>query len=256
MPSSLKSCLSLALGILVSLSSPPSSADELTVYAATSLQHALDDAVEAFEQGHFVKVSVHYGASDELARQIIGGAPADVFMPAGQKWMDDLDDRGLLQQGSRQTLLGNQLVLIALPDSTLSPVTFERGWDLGGALGSGRLAIADPDRTPAGGYVREALQTLGMWQQAKPHLLLTDTDLDARASVERGDAVLGIVYATDAVTTKIRVLAKVPADSHVPIEYPLAIVHGHDNMNALQFFGYLNSPSAAELFRQKGFEVR
>ena len=150
-----------ALVAALTLATPASSA-QVTVFAAASLTNALQDIGQAYETKTGTKIVFSFAASSQLARQIELGGGADVFFSADAVWMDYLAGRNLLNAGSRINLLGNQLVLIAPKDSTVS-LRIAPEFPLAKALGNGRLAIGDPDTVPAGRYARSALTLLGVW---------------------------------------------------------------------------------------------
>ena len=158
-----RSFLQLVFLTILAVSSfgTPVRATEVTVFAAASLKNALDDAAKAYEAKSGDKVVISYAASSALAKQIEGGAPADIFFSADLDWMDYLQQKNLIDVGSRKTLLGNTLVLIAPKGSTVS-LTIEKGFPLVQALGSdGKLAMADVNAVPAGKYGKAALIYLG-----------------------------------------------------------------------------------------------
>ena len=151
--------------------------------------------------------------SSALARQIENGARADVFFSADLEWMDYLQARNLIQPATRRDLLGNQLVLIAPLDGKIK-LKIAPHFALAAALGRGRLATGDPDSVPAGRYAHEALAHLDVWEQVAPRLVRADSVRAALAFVDRGEAALGIVYATDAMIDKnVRVIDVFPADT-------------------------------------------
>lgn len=231
-------------------------ADTLVVFAAASLTNALQDIGKDFEakSGHTVKFS--FAASSALARQIEAGAQAQVFLSADEQWMDYLAARKLIVPASRADLLGNSLVLVTPADSKAS-VTLKPGFDLAGLLGDGRLATGDPAHVPVGKYAKDALSHLGVWAVAEPKLVRADSVRAALVLVERGEVPAGIVYATDAaVTTRVRVAATFPADSHAPITYPAALVAGQDTPAARAFIEALRGSQAAAVFKRYGFSIK
>jgi molybdate transport system substrate-binding protein len=171
------------------------------VLAAASLQESLTEAANAWTAKGHAKPILSFAASSALARQVIAGAPADLFLSADEEWMDAVAKAGLLRTGTRTTLLGNRLVLIA-PASSKVRLTPARGFALAKALGTGRLAIADPDAVPAGKYAKAALTALGVWPSVAAKVAPAENVRAAMALVERGAAPLGIVYATDARASK------------------------------------------------------
>src|SRR5579859_1365350 len=114
------------------------------VFAAASLTDVLDELGKAFTAQTHIQVKSSLAASSALAKQIEAGAPADVFFSADLDWMDYLDQRKLLQAGTRHDVVGNKLVLIAPADSKVA-IKIGPGVDLHAALGpEGKLATGDP----------------------------------------------------------------------------------------------------------------
>src|SRR5207237_9830244 len=130
--------------------------------AAARLKNALDEIDEAWRRDTGKRAAASYGASSLLAKQIENGAPADLFISADSDWMDYLETRKLIKPGSRSDLLGNGIVLIA-PAASPVKLTIAPGFALASALGSGRLAMADPAAVPAGRSGKAALDKLGVW---------------------------------------------------------------------------------------------
>jgi molybdate transport system substrate-binding protein len=243
--------LGAALTAPVALAAPPPA-----IFAAASLQPALDQMARAGTLGTPAPQRV-YAASSALARQIEDGAPADIFISADQRWMDDAARHGAIVPATRSNLLGNALVLIAPADSRAT-VTLTRGAaPLLQALGAdGRLAIALPDTVPAGIYARQALTKLGLWQTLAPRMAMSRDVRAALNLVVLRQCPLGIVYRSDAVSEPaVKVLATFPAASHAPIVYPIAIVKGHDNAATRALLAALKSPRARGVFTHWGFAV-
>ena len=225
------------------------------VLAAASLQEALEAAAQRWAaQGH-VRPVLSFAASSALARQVESGAPADIFFSADEQWMDVLEGKGLLRNGTRAPLLGNSLVLIAPKNSTAS-VSLDHPAGFGAALGDSRLSLADPDAVPAGRYAKAALQQLGLWPAVAHRLARAENVRAALALVERGEAPLGIVYASDAAASnKVRVLVRFPRSSHPPIIYPVAVLNRAASPDAQGFRAFLSSDEALDIFRKHGFIV-
>ena len=185
----------------------------------------------------------------------MAGAPADLFLCADEAWMDAAEKAGRVREGSRATLAGNRLVLIAPRASTvrLAPA---RGFPIGRALGGGRLALADPDAVPAGKYAKEALTSLGVWRAVAGRLAPAENVRAAMALVERGAAPLGIVYATDANASRaVRVVGSFPASSHAPIRYPIAVLKASRHRDAAGFRAFLLSRQGRAIFARHGFSA-
>lgn len=227
----------------------------LTVFAAASLQDGLDAALAGWSARGGRRVVVSYAASSALARQIEQGAPADLFVSADQAWMDYLETRGRVLPGSRADLVGNTLVVVAPGDAAMRALPPDAAaWRA--ALGAGgRLAIAETTTVPAGRYGRQSLEALGLWPVVRDRLAQADNVRAALAFVARGEAPLGIVYATDArAEPRVRVVAALPARSHAPITYPAARVAAGDRA-AAGLLDYLRGPEARARFAAAGFTV-
>lgn len=245
--------LSLALfpaGQVVAQGKPP------LVLAAASLQEALTEAAGNWARAGHARPVISFAASSALARQIMSGAPADLFVSADEPWMDVVAAKGLIRTGTRVSFLANRLVLVA-PAERARPLAIRRGFPLARAIGAGRLAMADPDAVPAGKYGKAALQKLGVWDQVAPRVARAENVRAALALVERGEAPLGIVYATDALASKrVRVVGTFPAASHPPITYPVALLRSASSAQAEPFRRFLISPRGKAIFRRHGFVIR
>lgn len=225
------------------------------ILAAASLQEALGEVADAWVRQKHPRPVLSFAGSSALARQIEAGAPADIFISADEDWMDHLDRRGLLAPGSRRVIAGNRLALVAPSGSPLK-LRIAKGFPLVRALGSGRLAMADPTGVPAGRYGRAALEALGVWAAVKPRVVRSENVRAALALVERGEAPLGIVYATDAAASaKVRVVGVFPASSHPPIRYPAARLKTAKSKDASAFLAFLGSRQAQAIFARHGFSA-
>src|SRR5262245_29418743 len=215
-------------------------AKPLLVFAAASLKNALDDVAAQYERETGKKVTISYGASPALAKQIEAAAPADLFISADLDWMDYLQTRNLIKPETRGNLLGNRLVLVAPKDSQAS-IRIGPGFPLVELLGSGgRLAMADPKAVPAGKYGRAALESLGVWQAVEPRVAAAENVRAALALVSRGEAPLGIVYQTDAAAdANVKIVGMFPEDTHPPIIYPAALLAASTNGDAASFLAYM-----------------
>lgn len=238
------------------IAAQPPPGTPLTVFAAASMKESLDEAAAAYETASGQPVRVSYAASSALARQIEQGAPADVFVSADQDWMDYLQQRNLLDVASRRNLLGNSLVLIAPAGSAARAVALKPGLDLRPLLGDGRIALALTASVPAGKYAKAAFTSLGMWPALSPRVAETENVRAALMLVARGEAPLGVVYASDArAEPRVRVLGTFPASTHPPIVYPVARLKAGTHPRAPDFLRWLQGPSAAAIFRRHGFTL-
>lgn len=228
--------------------------DPLTVFAAASTTDVMQSIGEAYQRTTGVEVRFSFGSSSTLARQIRAGAPADVFISADEKWMDDVSSAGAIDAGTRQDLLANRLVLIGPKDSTLS-VRAERGSDFPGPDKVRRLAMGDPTHVPAGRYGRQALQRLGWWSGVESRVISAQDVRAALRLVEIGEADAGIVYSTDArKSDKVRILAEFPEECHDPVRYPVALTRSA-SAGTHAFLSFLRSPESIAIFERAGFTV-
>ncbi|ARJ40699.1 molybdate ABC transporter substrate-binding protein [Pantoea alhagi] len=252
------SCWLGAAAISLSVSGHAVAAQNVTVFAAASLTNALQDIVSQYEKNkHEIKIVTSYASSSTLARQIEQGAPADLFISADQQWMNYAAQKNSIEGDSRYTLLGNDLVLIAPADAQAKAVTIDKNTDWKSLLKGQRIAGGDPDHVPAGIYAKEALQNLGAWDTLSPVMARANNVRAALALVERNETPYGIVYGSDAVAShNVTVVGHFPANSHKPVEYPMAIVKDHRHPAVSAFYDYLKGPEAATIFKKYGFTPR
>ena len=245
----------LILALTLSLAPTPPAAraagGELTIFAAASLTDALGELAAAYEKDGGPHVALNLGASSALARQIVAGAPADLFASADEAKMDDLAKRGLLLAGTRRNLLSNTLVVVV---PAASPLHLTSAADLAGPEVR-RLAIADPSAVPVGIYAKEYLQKKGVWNRMSGRVVPTEDVRASLAAVESGNVPAGIVYKTDALISKrVKVAFEVPRAEGPKIAYPFAVVAATKQPEAARkLLAFLSSPRAAQVFRRYGF---
>ncbi|CAK2162273.1 molybdate ABC transporter periplasmic binding protein [Vibrio crassostreae] len=229
-------------------------AEKLRVYAASSMTNAVNLLVEEFEKDHSVDVTPVYASTSSLVRQIERGAPADIFISANEKWMTHLVDRKLVSSDNVTNLCENELVLIS-PKETSVTLDLLKGNQWAKLLTNERLAVGNTISVPAGIYAKEALETLGVWDDVKTRLAPSNNVRMALALVERSEAKLGIVYKTDALLSKeVNLVLTFPSDLHTPIRYPVAKLN--DKVVAEEFYTFLKSEKAKDTLNSFGFEVR
>jgi molybdate transport system substrate-binding protein len=239
----------LLLALLLPL---PAMADDITVFAAASLKTALDQVAADWQAATVDTVTLVYGGTPAMAKQIEQGAPADIFIAASVDWMDHVVAAGLMQPGSRRDILGNRLVLIGAAGA--ASVTLSRDLDLAGLLDGGKLSMALVDAVPAGQYGKAALTSLGLWDGVAAQVAQSENVRAALALVAAGEAPLGIVYASDAVAEpRVSVVATFPADTHPPTVYPAALTATATD-GAAAFLDALSAPAAQVIFTANGFQ--
>ena len=250
-------CAALALAAGLSARALPSAAQEVrrpvTVYAAASLTQVLAE-LSAHYPIKSPGIRFSFAGSSQLARQLEAGGEADLFVSADEAWMDWALKRRLVRADTRRALLSNRLVFVAAREHP-EPLSLARGVALRARLGTGRLAIAEPDAVPAGRYAEAALKSLGLWAEVEDRLVRAENVRQALSYVARGDAPLGIVYETDArAEPRVAIVARVPAETHPPIRYWVAATP-RASRDALGFLAFLEGPEAKPIFEGLGFEV-
>lgn len=238
--------------ILALLIPCPAMADDITVFAAASLQTALDQVAADWQTTTGDTVTLVYGGTPAMARQIAQGAPADIFIAASVDWMDHVTDAGFVQVGTRRDILGNTLVVIA-PGVATDLFEMESTLPLDHMLRGGKLSMALVDSVPAGQYGRQALISLGLWDSVKEDLVQSENVRAALQLVALGEAPFGIVYASDAIAqTDVTIVSRFPETSHSPIVYPAALTQDAGPA-AAAFLDALTAPAAQAIFAANGF---
>jgi molybdate transport system substrate-binding protein len=251
--------LTIAAVSISLFASPPAKAEEITIFAAASLKTALDDIAADWQASTGNTAVISYGGSSALAKQIQQGAPADLFLSAAVNWMDTLEGDGLIKPETRKNLLGNTLVLVA-HGSDAPALTIGQKLDLAGLLGDGKLSMAMVDSVPAGQYGKEALTSLGLWDDVEGSVAESENVRAALALVQTGEAPFGIVYGSDAIADsdadgRVTVVGTFPANSHAPIIYPVAQIASSMKPEAAEFLDWLSSDAARGIFESQGFTV-
>jgi molybdate transport system substrate-binding protein len=228
-------------------------ATEVNVYAAASLTDVMKEIAANYEKQSSDKIVFNFGASSLLARQIIEGAPADIFFSADEAKMDDLQKAGLIVTETRRDLLSNALVIVVPNDNKLTVASPDEL-----LTKTQKIAIADPRAVPAGIYTKEYLSGLRLWDKLELEMVPTENVRAALAAVESGDVDAGFVYKTDAnISKKVKIAFSVPVEKGPAIRYPVAIVKEAKNKSAAEeFLRYLESDTARKLFEQYGFIVK
>ncbi|WP_027366100.1 molybdate ABC transporter substrate-binding protein [Desulfotruncus alcoholivorax] len=222
----------------------------LTIAAAASLQDALKELADVYSKTHpDVTIDYNFASSGTLQKQIEEGAPVDLFLSAGQKQMDAVAEKNLIDPTTRKDLLGNEMVLIVPQNSKLTQFD-----ELTGA-GITKISIGTPETVPAGKYAKETLASLNLWDRLQPKLVLAKDVRQVLTYVETGNVDAGLVYKSDAMVGKnIKIAAIASADTHQPIVYPMAVIKSTKYPEqAKAFADFLASKEAAVSFKKYGF---
>jgi len=227
---------------------------EIFVSAAASLTDVMKEIAQMYEKENpNVKLTFSFGASGALQTAIEQGAPSDVFLSAAQKQMDALDKGGLLADGTKKDLLINKLVLITPKDSKAGITSFN---DITTQKVK-RIALGEPKGVPVGQYSEEVFKSLNFLDEAKAKAAYGSDVRQVLTWVESGEVDCGIVYATDAATSKkVSVVAEAPEGSHKPVIYPAAVLKASKNSEqAKAFLDYLSKPEVGKVFEKYGFKL-
>lgn len=239
--------------VLAALTTPVSAQPPgLVISVAASLQDALAEIAGLYRAATGVAVAINSGGSNALARQIVEGAPADLFISADEAQMDVVEKAGRIVAGTRTPLLTNELAVI-VPRDAPKDVDLTRVLD----GPRSRIALGDPSAVPAGVYARRWLERKGVWARVKPKVVPFPTVRGVLGAVEAGRVDAGVVYKTDAMVANVRVLASVPAAEHpyLSIVEPAAVIKGSKEREARRFLEFLKGREARAVFTRRGFGV-
>ncbi len=229
----------------------------LTVFAAASTQQAVEAVLLHCPDKLKRPCRGVFAASSTLARQIAGGAPADIYISANLKWMTYLVDNRYVSSDGVRVMASNRLVVVApsaLAGSLSNALPDDRSlidW-----MGRDRIAVGDPAHVPAGIYAEQTLRSLNAWDSLGARLLRLPNVRAALAVVARAEANAGIVYATDAAVSRdVSIVYRIDEAFHDPIRYPIAPVAARENADVEKLMDLFTSAIGKTAFRNAGFEV-
>lgn len=219
----------------------------ITVSAAASLAPAFEQIGAGFEDQHpGVELTFNFDSSSVLATQILDGAPADVFASADEVNMARLVGEGEIS-GEPQTFALNELVIVTKPGNP----TRIRGVEDLGDVGIVALCAAE---APCGRYAGRSLEAAGT---SIPESSVTRAQnvTATLSAVSEGDAVAGIVYASEASRAGDAVEAvPIPAEWNVLATYPIAVLGSHDDQGLAEaFVAHVLSAPGQEVLARSGF---
>lgn len=223
-------------------------AAEIFVSAAASLTNAFKDIAADFEKTHpGVKVHLNFAASNPLLKQMMEGAPVDVFASADQETMNKAAAAKLIRPESRTDFASNSLTLI-VPKGSKVPASVS---DLPALQ---RIAAGKPESVPAGRYARQSLTAAGIWDTLQPRLIYGASVRQVLDYVARGEVDAGIVYATDAAQQAGRVEVALILGDHSPILYPVAAATtGSNAAGGQDFINFVCSEKGQAILARYGF---
>lgn len=226
----------------------------LKVFAATAMRPVLE-ALPSADGADLPEIEAVYGPAGRLAQRVADGEAVDLLIVDNPRWLNFLRPRNRLLDLSRRAIAGDRLALIARADSPLD-VPLTPRLPLGLLLDGGKLAVADADIAPAGGYARDGLATLEIWRALHDRLLVVDDVAQVVAAVADGDASAGIAYASSAqADDRVRVVNLFPPHAHRPIRFEAAAIRGGDTVGARLLLDYLTGENGRELITRQGFTL-
>jgi molybdate transport system substrate-binding protein len=243
----------LAISAIWAVPQAEAQPETLTIAAANSVKEALRKLLPLFEAQHKeINVRVIYGPSQSLRKQIEEGAPVDVFLPSLFEEIDQLEQKGLVIDGTKRVYASTSLVLITGP---ILPAPIRSLEDLR-SIPVHRIAIGDPKSSSVGKVAVQFLKYTKLEPQLKSQYVYGEHSGAVLDLVAKGEAEIGVVYRTDAVTDKqIRILDTAPADSHTPVRYGVAVVWTAKNLTgAGDFIEFLLSSSIQTQLKEYGFD--
>ncbi len=231
----------------------PAIATEVRISAAASLTEVIKKLVTEYQSSHpEAKVLPNFASSGALAKQIIAGAPSDIYISANPKWMEYLQKQGLIATGSEQILVYNSLVFVGMPDRRVTSMQHLPGLE--------RVAIGSPQSAPVGKYAVQALTAAELYPQllASGKMILAKDVRQALIYADRGEVDGAFVYRTDALLAKqAKILFAVPPHLYPRVSYPIALTEAAmENQSAQQLLAYLLGGEAQQIFNQYGFVIR
>ncbi len=232
----------------------PAKRVDLTISAAASMTDALGEIEKSYEAAHpNIELRFNFGGSGALQKQIEQGAPADLFLSAATKNMKPLVEQNLIEEGKEMTLLNNELVAVVPWDGKEAVAALE---DLDKAEVK-KVAVGIPESVPAGNYAKEALTNARKWDPLQPKMVQAKDVRQVLQYVETGNADVGFVYKTDALTSqKVKIAFVVDPASYSVVEYPIGVVKATKHLKeAEDFYDYLQSQASLDVFIKYGFTV-
>jgi molybdate transport system substrate-binding protein len=227
----------------------------LTIFAASSFAWVLHENEALIEEATGLKIVIVEAASSTLARQIAGGAPADVFITADKAWLNYLAENGHYE-GDPVELARNRLVWAA--DKNHNPNCPEEKPRLPRHFCNDipTVVTGDPEYVPLGKFTMEFFKEIRLEDVYRKQMVPASSARIALRMLENHAAEIGILYRTDALSSEsIKIIAEVPEESHSPIIYWAVAVKQSNRDATKNFLDFLKSEDFKTILQDKGFEV-
>ena len=243
---------------LCAFPSPHSAAQERPrIAAAANLNFALAEVARQFEQSTHMGVELVFGASGTLTRQILDGAPFEMFLAADEEFPNRLSSAGLTRDAGAVYAVG-RLVIFAPAGSPLQ--VDEQLAGLGRVIKTnamGRFAIANPVVAPYGRAAEAVLRKHGLWDALRPQLVLGDNITQAAQFATTGNAVGGLIAYSLVLSPEFanRGTHAVISDADYPPLRQRMVLLKRAGVVATQFYAYVRSEPARAILGKYGFAL-
>jgi molybdate transport system substrate-binding protein len=228
-----------------------------TIAAAANLNFALREIADQFARDRGTPVDLVFGASGALARQIMDGAPFELFLSADEEFPNQLTAAGLTREASVVYAVG-RLVIFA---PTGSPLTVDERLDgltrLAKSGGVTRFAIANPDIAPYGKAAEAVLRKRSLWETIRPRLVFGDTIAQAAQFATTGNAVGGLIAYSLVLAPGFGdrgPYAVIPGADHPPLRQRMVLLR-KAGPAATEFYTYMQDEAARAILRKHGYDV-
>lgn len=247
---------------------PSNGRECITVFAAKSLNQAMDELIDIYSQKHEeIEFITNYDGSGVLQQQIEAGACCDIFISASVSQMDRLEEEGLLVADRRVELVNNQVCLVTYKGSQ-TRVTGLNNINLARSIAMASYAV------PVGEYTRIALVNSGIIKNSRDTYDITAEEISdelnvpinecinvgaVATAVAEGSNEIGTVYYSDyrGYEDRLDIIEVIPYEMTGKVVYPMAQIN-NDNINKSEiadFMLFLQSEEAKAVFDRYYFDT-
>jgi len=224
-------------------------ARDLVVYGEPTLEKALKSVGFLWQSRIGTRVNVFVAPTDLSYAQIDRGARCDVIFALAGAATEEAARAKIIQGATISRALRNGLVLVGT-EPAAGPIDGASLADISQLIAGKRLAIANPDRDPAGARAVELARKIGIAVDDHKAVAVAESSAGAVTLLATDKAQLGIVYSTDA-TAGFKLVVPLPLLDQPPIEYVIA--QARDPQSDTQpFMTFLKSAAAKAAFKSAG----
>lgn len=229
---------------------------DLIVFAAASMTETMNEIKNLYENKNpDINIIYNFDSSGTLKTQIQEGAACDLFISAGQKQMNQLEDLGLILAGTRINLLENKIALVVPEGGTKNIKSFD---DFAKAFENEKIlfAMGNSD-VPVGQYTQKIFAYYGLNEKklAQAGKITYGSNVkEVTTQVKEASVDCGVVYCTDAYSAGLAVIDTATPQMCGQVIYPAAVVKDSANIKeAEKFLDYLTKSTAMKIFASVGF---